>query len=127
MEKLENIIEFKAAIIKSIERPKFLIDLEVTDLPTPRNLAWNGAYNILSLFSDGISKNNLTKAKIRLIAKQIDNVTNELDTFLDSKQLLLVWSFVGQEVDIWIELAIAGEYFETAANLKKIMEAYFND
>lgn len=123
----KEIVKFKSALLSNIERPKFLLDEEPTDLPTPRNLAFNGAYNILCLFSDGISKSNLAKAKINLIAKQIENITNEMDIFLDSKQLLLVWSYVGNEIDIWIELAIEREYFETAANLKKIMEAYFND
>lgn len=125
MEVTKDFLIFKKAIIASIERPEFLQD--DTELPTEKNLAYNGAYNILLLFSDGLSNKNLTKAKIRLIAKQIENVTNELDTFLDSRQLLLTWSFIGSEIDSWIELSLDKEYYESAANLKKIMEAYFNE
>lgn len=129
MEKSKDFALFKRAVIKSVHRPDFLKEEEekLIDMPTERNLAWNGAYNILLLFSDGLSASNLSKSKIRLIAKQIESVTNELDIFLTDKQLLLVWSFIGMEVESWIELSLNEEYYESAANLKKIMEAYFND
>lgn len=116
---------FRKALIKSIERPVFLE--EDSDNPTIKNLGWNGVYNILLLFSDAISSNNLPKQKLRLIIKQIEDTTNELDTFLDSKQLLMLWIFIGSEIDAWIELCLQEEYYESAANLKKIMDGYFND
>lgn len=117
---------FKKAVLKSVERPEFLKDSQI-DLPTAKNLAWNAAFNILCLFSDGISETNLTKQKIRLISKQIEDITNQLDQFLDDKQLLYVWVFIGTEIESWIELCADREFYESSANLKKILETFFND
>lgn len=126
MESTKDFAAFKKAIMRSVERPDFLYE-EDRDLPTIKNLAWNGAYNILLLFSDGISQKTLPKQKIRLIAKQIEDITDELDKFLEDKQLLYVWMYVGTEVDSWIELCADREYFESSANLKKILESYFKE
>ena len=123
--KTADIASFKKNVLQSIYRPDFL--KEESDKPTVKNLAFNGGYNILCLFLDGISKEYLKKKNLNLIVKQIEHITYELDTFLDSKQLLMVWAWIGSEVDIWINLCLELEYYESAANLKKIMETYFND
>lgn len=123
---MENDIkEFKKALLYSIKKPDWLED---SSSPLSfKNLAWNGVYNILLLFLDGVNKKTLTKKRIELIVKHIESTTNELDTFLDERQLLLCWIFVGEKVESWSKLAVECEEYETAANLQKILETFYQD
>ncbi len=120
-----NIKEFRKKLLYTINKPDWL-----EDNSTPlsfKNLAWNGVYNILLLFLDGVNSKTLTKKRIELIVKHIEATTNELDTFLDERQLLLCWIFVGEKVESWSKLAVEWEQYETAANFQKILETFYQD
>lgn len=120
-----NIKDFKKELLYTIKRPDWLE--EQSSPLSVKNLAWNGVYNILLLFLDGVNSKTLTKKRVDIIVKHIEATTNELDTFLDEKQLLLCWIFIGEKIESWSKLAVQFEQYETAANLQKILETFYQD
>lgn len=123
---MENQIkDFKKELLYTIKRPDWLE--EQSSPLSVKNLAWNGVYNILLLFLDAVNEKTLTKKRVEIIVKHIEATTNELDSFLDERQLLLCWIFIGEKIESWSKLAVQWEQYETAANLQKILETFYQD
>lgn len=116
---------FRQTIKKTIKRPDFLSD--PNNSFSTKSLTWTLTYSILTLFNDVIGNEIVSNPKLNYISKLIMDSSEELSKFIDDKELLYIWLFIGELVDEWIELAEEQEQYESCANLKNLMKKCFAD
>ncbi len=116
---------FRQVIKKTIKRPDFLND--PNNSFSTKSLTWTLTYNILILFNDVVVQDVVSNPRLNYISRLIMDSSEELTKFIDDKELLYIWLFIGELVDEWIEIAEEQEQYEVCANLKNLMKKCFVD
>ncbi len=116
---------FKQTIKRTIKRPDFLSD--PNNSFSTKSLTWTLTYGILIHFNDVVVNEVVSNSKLNYISKLIMDSSEELSKFIDDKQLLYIWLFIGELIDDWIEMAEDEEQYEACANLKNLLKKCFND
>lgn len=104
-------IKTKRCIINTIKRPDFIIGDEI----------WLSVSGMVYLFLDGVVDYVLDNDSIASICIDIEKVSNNLKNFVYHKMVMYIWIWVSELVELWIELAVANEEYEMAANLQNII------
>jgi hypothetical protein len=55
------------------------------------------------------------------------DISDDLSKILDGKNMLMIWLFIGEVIEGWIERAISLDCFESAENLKRILANSWED
>ena len=103
--------------IDDIQRPFFIDCLD----PLISKTAWSLTYNMLLNFSEGLQLTIIPQWRCDLISREVMDISDDLSKILDGKNMLMVWLFIGEIVEGWIERAVSLDCFESAENLKRIL------
>lgn len=109
--------------IKDINQPVFIDLLE----PTISRTTWSLTYNMLVGFTEGLQPAIIPQWRCDLISREIMDISDDLSKILDGKNMLMVWLFIGEIIEGWIERAISLDCFESAENLKRILANSWED
>ena len=87
-----------------------------------------GYWKILNTFWRGVNEKFLSNTVIRNICMKIDWISDSILDNLpqDKKHIhLQSWIWIGNLIEIWIELAVLREEYETATNLRRILNSEY--
>jgi len=85
----------------------------------------NIIFEILNLYYVGVSKDLLSNKRIKTICYQIDELSFEISEISTPHINIQCWLFIGETVEKWIEFSILEEEYESASNLKKILNSEY--
>jgi hypothetical protein len=109
--------------VSSIQQPNFIDNLD----PILARTAWSLTYNMVINFTEGLQKSVIPQWRCDLISREIMDISDDLSKILDGKNMLMIWLFIGEIVEGWIERAISLDCFESAENLKRILANSWED
>jgi hypothetical protein len=78
-------------------------------------------------FTEGLQKSVIPQWRCDLISREIMDISDDLSKILDGKNMLMIWLFIGEVIEGWIERAISLDCFESAENLKRILANSWED
>jgi hypothetical protein len=109
--------ELRKDIATTIYLPKHLtLSTEVVDI----------VYNILNvIYTYGVDTDIIPDKLVKEACKDVNSFQDELIDIVSANLHLTIWLWIGETVETWIEMAIKLEEFETATNLKKILECQY--
>lgn len=119
----KNVKYLKDTCTGGIKIPRFINDLD----PEINRAIWSLTYNILVLFSGGIQKSIKAEWRCDLISDEIMLISEDISKLVDSKEILLIWLFIGNMIEEWIDRAVELDCFESAENLKRILGSSFGN
>jgi hypothetical protein len=109
--------------VSSIQQPNFIDNLD----PILARTAWSLTYNMVINFTEGLQKSVIPQWRCDLISREIMDISDDLSKILDGKNMLMIWLFIGEVIEGWIERAISLDCFESAENLKRILANSWED
>jgi hypothetical protein len=109
--------------VSSIQQPNFIDNLD----PILARTAWSLTYNMVINFTEGLQKSVIPQWRCELISKEIMDISDDLSKLVDDVSLLMIWLFVGETIEDWIDMAISLDCFESAENLKRILASSVKD
>lgn len=113
-------------IMDTIKRPDFLEKSNSSGISV-NDIAWNNSYEILYRMLDCVRSCVLSQKAIDDILISIGESSYELDNILNGKQQLYTWIWIHGMIGAWLDMALELDQFETAANLKKIIDVIYNE
>lgn len=91
------------------------------------SLAYQEAYYMLLTATGLISNKVLTIKELHQIEYDMIMSGNRLGDILKSKELIETWCWIWSAIGYWLSEAIEHEYYETAANLKWIVNRLYEN
>jgi hypothetical protein len=82
-------------------------------------------FEILNFYYCGVTNYFLSNRKIKDTCYEIDELSFEITEITTPHINLQCWLFIGETVEKWIEFALNEEEYETASNLKKILNSEY--
>ena len=79
------------------------------------------AYKILDLHYRGVSEEFLSDSQINRVLSRIQFYSRKLKNICDTANYLQIWLWIGETTGNWLQWSIEEENFETATNLRKII------
>lgn len=110
--------ELRNQCVASITQPEFMDGLD----PIIARTTWSMTYNIISNFTEGLQKSIIPQWRCDLISGEIMDISDDLSKLINETYLLMVWLFIGETIECWIKKAISLDCFESAENLKRILQ-----
>ncbi len=105
---------------KSIKQPEFLLD---PNSPLSiKNLVWNRVHNILYEYMIGLTEILISNSRIKQTCEEVQKLNDDMANSISDNDMMYCWLFIGEVVESWIDKAIELELFESASNLKKLLE-----
>ena len=105
--------------VSLIEQPSFIDNLD----PVTARTTWSLTYNMVINFTEGLQRSVIPQWRCDLISKEIMDISEDLSKLIDETYLLMIWLFIGETIEWWIERAISLDCFESAENLKRILNS----
>lgn len=110
-------VDIKKEIAATIEMPDFIM--------VYRNLGYHevveNVYKILDLYYRGVEPHFLTEGQILRLVKRISFFYRQLELNSTPEIYLCCSIWIGDTVTKWIKIAVAVENFESATNLRKLL------
>jgi hypothetical protein len=82
-------------------------------------------FQILDLYYRGVNKELLTNNQVKRLCRKIDRISADLLGITPPYLHLQGWIWIGETIEEWIQLAIFEEEFESAANLRKLLNSEY--
>jgi hypothetical protein len=109
--------ELKNDIADTIKMPIFFLDLN----SVYRDEIIALAYKILDLHYKGVTDEFLQDRVINRTLRRIEDISMRLKELAEPDINLICWMWINEVVTKWIDFAIMYQEFETATNLRKII------
>ena len=122
---MKPITQLRREAVRSIKRPDFIT--RGGKYISIQDIAWHNMYLILFSFLDCIKSSQLSDRAIESILDEIEKPSKDLDTILNGKQLLYAWVYIHGLVMHWMQTAEELEEYESAYNLKKIVDIIYDN
>ena len=115
--------ELKLLISDTVFLPEFI--REWTAPADLKDKVSNINFERLNLYYVGVSKEFLTNEHIKEICYEIDELSFEITDISTPNINIQCWLFIGETVEKWIEFSLLEEEYESASNLKKILNSEY--
>lgn len=119
----KRIVFLRKRCVVSLREPKFMENIILDNIV--QRAAWNISYEIVWKFTDVLGVDVLSKYRCLLISNEISELSEDLSRIVDSKTLLMIWLWIGELIESWIEWSIEDECYEAAENLKRLLTNSF--
>jgi len=108
----------KEEIAKTVQMPDFLYDFQSEQKEEIVDKTWA----ILNLYFKCVDVGILNDRKIGYLQRRVWRLSSEITDITPPHMNLQIWLWIGQTIESWIDFAVVDEEFESAANLKKMLE-----
>jgi hypothetical protein len=108
----------KQEIASTILMPDFLYGFRSEHKDVIVEKTWR----ILDAYFKCVDVGILSDRKIRFLQRKVWHLSSEITDLTPPHLNLQIWLWIGETIEKWIDFAVVDEEFESAANLKKMLE-----
>jgi hypothetical protein len=78
---------------------------------------------VFKIVCQGLDEDNMPEYDVFISSSTIFSLMDGLSQLVTESAFLTIWLFFGKTVERWIEVCVDYEEYESASNLKKILES----
>lgn len=78
---------------------------------------------IFKIVCQGLDEENMPEYDVFISSSTIFSLMDQVSQLVTESAFLTIWLFFGKTVERWIEVCVEYEEYESASNLKKILES----
>lgn len=82
-------------------------------------------FEIIDNYYQGIKPRFLSNGEVKRLCLKIDHLSYEALQMTPGDIHLLAWLWIGDMVEVWMQMAIELEEFEAATNLRKLLNSEY--
>lgn len=122
-----SLVDYRKWAQGLITKPSFMSQKAGSARYDIHSLAFQEAYYMLLTASGLISNKCLTTKELDQIEYDMILSGNRLGDILKSKELIEIWIWIWSAIGYWLSEAIEYEFYETAANIRHIVNKLYEN